>query len=200
MKLTRQQLMLLGIAALFCGPLFLVMLMRSSWWDYQPARLNNHGQLLQPPLQLTLADNHAIDGKWLLLYLLPETCERQCTGMITALRQIHTAAGRQRQQLTLVLLGASDPDPTLREQLLSLYPLLVFVTDKPAKTLARLSQIKPGKTSEAGGSGERDRHFDTFIVDPDQRVILAYNAEHNPNDINTDLKRLLKWSKQDTMP
>ena len=45
MSLSRQQLTLIGIFALFLGPVILVMLMRSSWWQYQPATLKNNGHL-----------------------------------------------------------------------------------------------------------------------------------------------------------
>jgi len=37
MSLSRQQITLLGIFALFMGPVILVMLMRSSWWQSQVA-------------------------------------------------------------------------------------------------------------------------------------------------------------------
>ena len=57
MSLSRQQITLLGIFALFFGPVILVMLMRSSWWQYQPANLKNEGYLVTPPVHLAL--NHA---------------------------------------------------------------------------------------------------------------------------------------------
>ena len=54
MSLSRQKLTLIGIFALFLGPVILVMLMRSDWWQYQPAGMQNKGFLVQPPVRLAL--------------------------------------------------------------------------------------------------------------------------------------------------
>ena len=74
MSLSRQQFTLLGIFALFLGPVILVILMRSSWWQYQPAGMKNQGHLVQPPVPLALETTQAIDGKWLILYVLEQEC------------------------------------------------------------------------------------------------------------------------------
>ncbi len=196
MKLTRQRITLLGLFALFFGPLVLVMLMRTSWWDYRPAKLRNHGRLVQPPFELQLHGSDAIDGKWLLLYRLPEPCQARCTETVTALRQIHKAAGRQRQRLAIVLLCAGAPAEGLRTRLHAIYPRLQYSVDESGETLAKLAQIEP-----AGGTGNgAAARYGIFILDPAHRVVLAYNAEQNPSAINADLKRLLKWSKRDNTP
>ena len=101
MSLSRQQLTLLGIFALFFGPLLLVMMMRSSWWQYQPSGLKNQGQLVQPPVTLSLNQTEAIDGKWLILYVLDQPCDQGCIESVTALRQIHRAAGRNGEHLAI---------------------------------------------------------------------------------------------------
>ncbi|MGD8384808.1 MAG: hypothetical protein PVF89_05315 [Lysobacterales bacterium] len=196
MKLTRQRITLLGIFALFFGPLVLVILMRTSWWDYRPAKLQNNGRLVQPPFEVQLNGSDAIDGKWLLLYRLPERCEARCMKTVTALRQIHKAAGRQRHRLAIVLLCADAPGESLRTRLHAIYSRLQFSVDESGATLAKLARIEP-----AGGTvGGADVRYGIFILDPAHRVILAYNAEQNPSAINADLKRLLKWSKRDNTP
>ena len=63
MSLSRQQLTLIGIFALFLGPVLLVILMRSSWWQYQPSGMKNQGYLVQPPITLPLDKTEGIDGK-----------------------------------------------------------------------------------------------------------------------------------------
>jgi len=196
MKLTRQQMTLLGIFALFFAPLVLVVLMRSQWWDFHPVKLKNRGHLVQPPLPLPLKASDATRGKWLLLYELPERCGRRCTDTVTALRQIHKAAGRKQQRVAIVLLSRNAPSARLRTRLEALYAPLQFMSDDGTGALSTLSQIKPDGGVGAGGGDP----FGIFILDPDHRVILAYNANRNPSDINTDLKRLLKWSKQDNTP
>ena len=194
MKLTRQQLTLLTIFALFLAPLLMVMIMRSPWWEYQPAALKNHGQLVQPPVQLPIIK--AVEGKWLLLYVISGPCERKCTDTITSLRQIHKAAGRQQEHLAIVILNKAGADPELQSRIESIYTGFNFVSDASTATIAKLEQINATLRS----SEDRPDSILTYVLDPMHNVILAYGDEPNANNINKDLKRLLKWSKQDTVP
>jgi len=191
MHLSRQQTALLGIFILFLGPLLLVMLMRSSWWGYLPEELSNHGRLMQPPVALPLTENPAIAGKWLLLYRLPEPCGRNCLARITAMRQIHKAAGREQLRLTVALISKNHPDTALKTRIESIYSRFELITDAPASVFETLARINPETESAAIQGG----NFDTFILDPEHLIILAYNTNNNPGDINTDLQRLLKWSQ-----
>ena len=76
MSLSRQQFTLLGIFALFIGPVLLVILMRSSWWQYQPSGMKNHGHLVQPAVSLNLQQSAGIENKWLVLYVLEQPCDQ----------------------------------------------------------------------------------------------------------------------------
>ena len=194
MKLTRQQLTLLAIFALFLAPLLLVMIMRSPWWEYQPAGLKNHGRLVQPPVRLPVIK--AVEGKWLLLYVISGPCERKCTDTITSLRQIHKAAGRQQEHLAIVIMNKAGADPELKTRIESIYAGLYVITDTSITTIANLEKINAGLRSP----GDVPDSIHTYVLDPMHNVILAYGDETNPNNINKDLKRLLKWSKQDNVP
>lgn len=191
MSLTRQQITLLSIFSLFLAPLLLVMIMRSSWWDYQPAGLKNNGQLVQPPVALSPLP--VLEGKWLLLYVISGGCDQKCSEDITFLRQIHKAAGRQREHLALVVLNTTGSDPQLQSSIESIYPAITFVSVFPQGTVSKLEQINASLKTAKNTLGD----IHTYILDPMQNVILAYRADANPNDINKDLKRLLKWSKVD---
>lgn len=193
MSLSRQQITLLGIFALFFGPLILVMLMRSSWWQYQPANLKNQGHLVTPPVHLALDREQAqgIDGKWLILYALEQPCDQACIDHATTLRQIHRASGREREHLAVVLLGTGNADPELWSRLESIYPEFRLVTDTGAT--ATLTAVNSGVAENSGDSGS----IHTYVLDPMLNVILAYGANTNPNGIHKDLKRLLKWSDQE---
>ena len=114
MSLSRQQLTLLGIFALFFGPLLLVILMRSSWWQYQPSGLRNLGHLVQPPVHLELHQIKNTDDKWQILYVLDQPCDQGCIDRVTALRQIHRAAGRHSEHLAIVLLSDTQTEQALR--------------------------------------------------------------------------------------
>ena len=192
MSLSRQQITLLGIFALFIGPVILVILMRSSWWQYQPAGLKNLGHLVQPPTHLALNGTQNFSDKWLVLYVLDQPCEKLCIENVTTLRQIHIAAGRNNEHLAIVLLSNTDPDATLRPMLESIYPGFQYVTDTAATALTTLDAVNANVTR---GTGDANT-LHTYILDPMGNVILAYGADASPNDIHKDLKRLLKWSDQ----
>lgn len=207
MSMTRQQITLVAIFILFLAPLLLVVLMRSSWWQYQPENSSNLGLLVQPPVQLApliigvdpaQADDSqhaasAIQGKWLLLYVLPENCDRSCTDDIITLRQIHKATGRQGKHLSIAILNTNNTADGIQSSIESIYQEIVFIANPPAETMASLARISAGLASENGLT----TRIRTFVADPMLNVMLAYGENANPGDISKDLKRLLKWSRQD---
>ena len=191
MSLSRQQYTLLGLFALFFLPLILVMLMRSSFWDYRPAGMKNLGQLVQPPLALPIAED--LLGEWLLMYVAPDSCGDTCLNDITALRQIYKAAGREQEHLTVVVLNEAGNNPQLESKVAAIYAGIVFVPAATRSTLDELDRLSSKLQTETGNPAVTQ----TYILDPMQNVILAYTAGSNPSDINKDLKHLLKWSKAD---
>jgi hypothetical protein len=193
MSLSRQQLTLIGIFALFMGPVLLVILMRSSMWQYQPAGLKNLGHLVQPPVILPLERARTVDGKWLILYVLDQPCDQTCMDNVTTLRQIHRATGRNGKHLAIVLLSEAPVDPGLRDELESVYPEFEILADPAQTALGTLATINSNLRLETADSNT----IHTYILDPMLNVILAYGADANPNDLHKDLKRLLKWSDQE---
>jgi hypothetical protein len=190
MSLSRQQYTLLGIFALFFGPVLLVMLMRSSWWQYQPSGLKNLGHLVQPPVQLALNQTQKNDGKWLILYVLDQPCDQACIEKVTALRQIHRAMGRNNEHLAIALISDKQTELELRSKLETIYPEFVFIVDSSQTALAALKAINADLPAEKVEPD--DVH--TYILDPNYNVILAYQTSVDPTGIHKDLKRLLKWS------
>ena len=190
MSLSRQQLTLIGIFALFFGPLLLVMLMRSSWWQYQPRGLKNKGHLVQPPVHLSIEQTQGMEDKWLILYELDQPCEQACTENVTALRQIHRAVGRHAEHLAIVLLDNNETEADLRISLEAIYPGFNLISDSHQTALSTLQTIDIGITPNA-------TDIQTYILDPMHNVVLAYQNSADPTDIHKDLKRLLKWSDQE---
>ena len=207
MSMTRQQVSLLAIFALFLAPVLLVLMMRSSWWQFQPENFKNRGYMVQPTVQLPLGPVQAdptvqnginslasaANGKWLLLYVMPQNCDRSCTDEITSLRQIHKAAGRQGKHLSIVVLNTNKSGLEIQSTIESIYQEIKFIGNPSAETLATLTRISSGLTSESG----RSEQIRTFVSDPMLNVMLAYGEDANPGDISKDLKRLLNWSRQD---
>jgi hypothetical protein len=194
MSLSRQQLTLLGIFALFMGPVLLVMMMRSSWWQYQPSGMKNQGLLVQPPVHLSLDQTNAYEGKWLILYVLEQPCDEVCIENITAIRQIHRAAGRKSEHLAIVLLGESLIEPALQARLKAIYPMFNFVVDANQKLVGVINTIKTDIQTDSPADSTNIR---TYILDPMQNVVLAYPSSADPTDLHKDLKRLLKWADQE---
>ncbi len=194
MSLSRQQLTLLGIFALFFGPVLLVMLMRSSWWQYQPSGLKNQGHLVQPLVHLSLEQPSNIDGKWLILHVLDQPCDQGCIEAVTALRQIHRAAGRNSEHLGVALLSKTQTDTELRARLDVIYPEFSFLVDSGHTTFKALENINSDLASDDADSSD----IHTYILDPMHNVILAYQSNADPTDIHKDLKRLLKWSDKES--
>lgn len=193
MSLSRQQLTLIGIFALFFGPVILVILMRSSWWQYQPTELKNQGTLIQPPVQLSLSGTQDFNRKWLILYVLEQPCGQPCIENVTALRQLHRAAGRNGEHLAIVLLAETEADSKLRDRLEAIYPKFKLVTDSGRTALETLEAINAGLATDDTPTAA----IQTYILDPLLNVILAYRIGTDPTDIHKDLKRLLKWSDKE---
>jgi len=193
MSLSRQKLTLIGIFALFMGPVILVMLMRSDWWQYQPAGMQNRGHLVQPPVQLALGETEGISGRWVVLYMLDQPCEQACLDHATNLRQIHTAAGRHREHLTIALLTGSPLEPGTQAALESIYPGFVLLVDPPPAAWQTLDVVN----SQVSGNDDAADPVQSYILDPMLNVVLAYRASANPGDIHKDLRRLLKLSEQE---
>jgi len=194
MSLSRQQLTLVGIFALFIGPVILVILMRSSWWQYQPSGLKNLGHLVQPPVHLALDQTSGMDGRWLILYVLDQPCDQKCMDNVTALRQIHRATGRKGEHLAIVLLSETPTEPALRSRLEAVYPEFAFAYDADKTVMTALESVNAKLAIDPVNSN----HIHTYVLDPMLNVILAYGVDANPNDLHKDLKRLLKWADQES--
>ena len=192
MSLSRQQFTLIGIFALFFGPLILVMLMRSSWWQYQPSGLKNLGLLIQPPQQISLERTAATSDKWLILHVLDEPCEQACIENTAALRQVHRAAGRHAEHLEVVLLSQSSMAAELRSKLDAVYPAFNFVEGSET-LIATLLDINASVSDAPADLND----INIYLLDPMSNGVLAYTATANPGDLLKDLKRLLKWSDQE---
>jgi len=190
MSLSRQQLTLIGIFALFLGPVILVIMMRSSWWQYQPTGMRNLGHLVQPPVELALGQAAETDGKWLILYVLEQPCDEACIEYVSTLRQIHRATGRNASHLAVVLLSGSQVEPALRARLEAIYPEFNVSVDADRSALSTLDAINAGLPTDGA-------NIRTYVLDPMHNVVLAYEASAAPTDIHKDLKRLLKYSDQE---
>jgi hypothetical protein len=134
------------------------------------------------------ADPAEIFGEhWLILHAVPEPCDTACLEAIAGLRQVHLASGRDRHRVRLALLHRGE-DPARLRQLYDGFHLLEDPAGGLWRTLAAVAdQVRPARAAPGA----------TYLGDPLGNVMMFYAPGFDPNDLRTDLKRLLTWSKQD---
>jgi len=189
------------IAALFFLPLVLAWLMYTGTIQFQPHSTRNLGTLVRPPVPVAWTGvsrdgapqepaEEAFARHWLILHAVPNPCTEACLRDVTDLRQVHRASGRQQSRIRLALLHdfeeAADADA-----LRSVYAAFQLIENPDGSLWRTLDQVagrsEPGAT--ARGS--------TYLIDPLGNIMLFYAAGGDPNDLKSDLKRLLTWSKLD---
>jgi len=200
MNLQNPKFVLVAIAVLFFAPLLLALMMWSGWWGFEPARLTNHGILVQPPVELPVdALQSQVPGRpdlpsknppWTVLYTLAGECPAQCQQDVTGLRQIHIAAGRKRSSVAIWLLTPALIPLETHGKLVNIYPeFRIFVdTDGDATRILNSLSEEPGVDDAVQQGGQ------AFLLDPTSHIILRYKPGFDPQQINQDLDRLLTWS------
>jgi hypothetical protein len=109
------------------------------WFEWRPAKLANHGQLIEPARALPETGLTLVDGrplptaelrrKWTLVMLAPNPCASACQQDLHQIRQVQVALNKEMVRLRRVLLGSSvadlRTDPALAEIQRS-YPDLII--------------------------------------------------------------------------
>jgi len=168
--------------------------------EFSPATTRNRGLLVQPPISIdweSLAPvavgeppPSQLDDHWVILHALPAQCDAGCIETVTALRQVHRAAGRNQARIRLALL-LQDPQQSLVQNLLAIYPEFRLLED-PGQALWRTLQ-DAARSGQAQGAAVGA----SYLVDPLGNIMMYYAPGSDPNDLKQDLKRLLTWSKLD---
>jgi hypothetical protein len=196
-RLNSPRVALVVISSVFILPLVLAWLMFSGVIDYRPQSTRNRGSLVLPPVAVSWdgvyeagAANdpgHVFDEHWLVLHAVPEPCDPACLEAIAGLRQVHLAAGRNRHRIRLALLHSGE-DPVSLQQIYASFHLLEDPAGGLRRTLESVgSRFRPAKAARGA----------TYLIDPHGNVMMFYAAGFDPNDLKTDLQRLLTWSKLD---
>jgi len=202
-RATRNRLLLAAIAVLFFAPLLLAVLMQSRWWNFEPGTTTNLGKLLDPPIALDAAalreslaatENAPGDARpaWLVLYVFPGDCAKDCQDDVSGLRQAHLALGRHRDSALVVLLSSRPLDAATRERLQEIYPGFAVIRDD-------WDTLRPGlaEAVERLWPGTSDPEDHAFLIDPQGHIILAYAPGFDPNHVYQDLRHLLRYASQD---
>lgn len=160
------------------------------WSGWRPGKFSNHGELLQPPLDLpsdglSRADGQPLPtssllGKWLLVLPVSGECQAACLKNLQQMQQVHIALNKDQDRLQRVLIssGAAAPAP-----LQTRFPDLALAVVAPA------NPVTPAWQRALAGTGQT-----VFIVDPMGKVIMRYAEPGDMRGVLKDLERLLKYS------
>lgn len=180
------RLQLLLIALVFLGPLLLAAWLYFGGSAFQPEGRTNHGELLQPLVNIrdALPESPIQEhnrGHWLLVYRNDGVCDAACEFALYTVRQSRLMLGKEMDRLVRVFLhGESAPDTVyLAEE----HAGLITLSDSGFSTL--LKNKRPSELS-AGGY---------YLVDPLGNLVMYFPPDIEPSDMVEDIKRLLKFSR-----
>lgn len=159
--------------------------------------VTNKGDLLMPPLAVRdlgltspAGDASGLDGRWWIVYIVPEVCDAACQQSWQALPSMQAGLGRERGRVG-VLLVSGEHSATVPEALRSL-PVVRQMSGDLRLLAARLGTA--GVKAPVIGRW--------FIMDPMGWIMLSYQppaasdaAILKAQDLLDDLQKLLKVSR-----
>ncbi len=192
-EVTKSRIYLVGIFAVFFGPLFFAM-----WLFYVPnswmnSKTQNHGDLIEPakPLdnfKITSIDGDIWDkqkfmGKWTLLYVGDEYCDLYCEASLFKMRQVRLSLGRDRQRVQGKYLGIDNKN--------NKQPFNDIIKNYPDM---QVGWFTFDNTPNSLSTYELQKNV-IYIIDPLGNLMMQYSRDATSKGIKKDLKRLLKVSK-----
>lgn len=185
---------LIGLFAVFFGPLFFAM-----WLFYVPnswlsSRTQNHGTLFVPAQPLEEFELKAIDGsswsheeftgKWTLLYIGDTTCDLYCEANLFKMRQVRLTLGRDSERVQRKYLGLHTHKNTQAiNELFSKYHRMQAAWFDKSVVDKALPQFQTLPIHQI------------YVIDPLGNLMMWYPKDATSKGMKKDLKRLLKVSK-----
>lgn len=175
--------MILGF--LFIAPMLGAWLLYHSHWQSDQKTLN-HGELINPPLELSQLNllnpdgqdfnQSKLRGKWLMLYVSAGMRDAQLEQNLYKMRQIRTATGKDMNRIQCVLLSFKQQDQSeeTNQSFTTDYASILHLITSPTLALPSTS---------------------LYLVDPLGNVMMRYNSDTPLAHIFKDLTRLLKISQ-----
>ena len=165
------------------------------WFEWRPAKLANHGELIQPPQALPESGLSHADGsplpteelrrKWTLVLVSRTPCDNACQHDLHQMRQVQVALNKEMLRLRRVLIGSSvsvlAADPALPELRRSYPDLLIAAPNADPQGALWRSAIDP-------------TNYRFYVIDPLGNVMMRYTDKPDMAGMLKDLERLLKYS------
>lgn len=189
--LVRSRIKLILICSFFILPVIL------AWYlvfftDYKiTGKGTEHGKLIIPAVSLSTLkifdestnENKTLEGKWNLVIIVRDICDKNCEMNLYKLRQIRLALGKDRDSVQRV----------------------VYLKDNLNLSKNQLKNFQGQLTIPEGKAKEKfynqivnHQIFDydsIYLVDPYLNLMMKYPAAVNPSGIIKDLERLIRISK-----
>lgn len=155
---------------------------------------NGAGALAYMPFEQMVAGVSPADYEprpWQLLYLGAPECDDRCAERLYFLRQLHVRLSKEFERVERVYVQASDepgPLPTATAALLTEQQAdmkVVYVGETELRDVL--------KATAAPGADPISMHY-IYVVDPVGNVMLYFTPANTPEDILSDLDKLLDHS------
>ncbi len=185
---------IVAVFAAFLIPVVLATLMHSQWFDWELSSGRNHGELIDPVIELddfSVQDARnqtvalaTLRDRWQLIYVTSGVCDDACLENLYWLRQVRLAQNRHVPDIGLLFASAQEQSAETLEAIYALAADFVVLEGDSADPL--LTQLP-----------EPDRQGGFYIGDPLNNIILTYPNGADHNGIRRDLRRLLTWTQRD---
>lgn len=141
----------------------------------------NKGVLVDPPRPVAGAAQLGLFDSWTVVVIAPQGCGAGCARTLVTLRQVRLTFGHETDRIARVLVSGAAADAA---RFAPEHPdLRVLDADQADALVAATKDL-----SDAGADGR------CFVVDPLGNLMMTYAPDPAPQDVQTDLKRLLKNS------
>ena len=190
----RGRRMLIGIAAVFFGPLFVAWIWFANIDDWRPAGSTNNGELIEPARKLTNPQLRTLQGEtlggealertWTLVLVADGVCDEICERNLYHTRQVRIALGKDMQRVKRLLLVAGNETLATNPAVVSEHPDLMIATgdDVVAQIASATAEMSPQADA-------------IYVIDPLLNVMMRFAPDLDPRLMIKDLKRLLKVSR-----
>ncbi|MEO8672767.1 MAG: hypothetical protein ABI411_15725 [Tahibacter sp.] len=177
---SKMRLQLVMVGAVFLVPMLIAFGLRLANW--QPERLRNIGELVQPPQDLAsnpIASDRGEfawkdpDYRWTLLLLAGPACGDACEAQLANAEKVRGVMTSKATRVRLAVIGVEATDARRAR-----YPQTQFLrSDAPA-----LQALRPSGNDAIAA----------VVIDPAGLLVLRYAPGFDPSGVRQDLARVIR--------
>ncbi|GAB5098266.1 cytochrome c oxidase subunit I [Caballeronia sp. HLA56] len=155
----------------------------------------SYGTLIEPqrpiPEQIVVTDEKgqpvplkSLEGKWLMITVNGSDCDEVCVKRLYFMRQVRALQSGERERVLNVWLRTDDKP--VANVIKTAYP------QPDTRMLVTNEQALSGWLPVDAGTKLSDH---IYLVDPNGNLMMRFPKDPDPKKINTDVAKLLKWSR-----